>query len=62
MSLFEKTLEECVRWVECVIARGGSSSRGLCIFHTGAADALCFGPTRLTRPVSPEVAAYEGKR
>lgn len=59
MSLFGKTLEEYIRRVECVIARGGSSSQGLCIFHTGAADALCSGPTRPTRPVSPEVAGTE---
>lgn len=62
MSLFDKTLEEYIRHVECVIARGGSSSQGLCIFHTGVADALCSGPTRLTRPVSPKVAGTKKQK
>lgn len=45
-----------------VISHGGSSSPGLCIFHTGAVDALYSGPTHLIHQVSPEVAVYEGKR
>lgn len=59
---FLKTLERYTRRVERFIARGGSSSRGLCIFHTGVADALCSGPTRLTRQVSPEVAGTKKQR
>lgn len=42
--------------VDCVIPHGGSSSQGLCIFHTGAVDALWSGLTHPTHPVSPEVA------
>lgn len=44
-----------MRQTECVIALGGSSSRGLCIFHTGVADALYSGQTHPTHPASPEV-------
>lgn len=47
---------------ECPTDRGGSSSQGLCTFHTGAVDVLCFGPTRPTHLVSPEVSACEGIR
>lgn len=39
----------------CVIARGGSSSPGLYTSRTGAADALCSGPTHPARLVSLEV-------
>lgn len=45
---------------ESPTARGDSSSRGLCIFHTGAGDVLCSGLTRPTHLVSPE--ASESKK
>lgn len=48
--------------MERVIARGGSSSRGLCIFHTGAVGALCSGPTRPARPASPEDAGTKREK
>lgn len=53
--MFREALEQCVRQTECVIALGGSSSQGLCIFHTGVADALYSGQTHPTHPASPEV-------
>lgn len=43
-----------VRRVRGVIVLGGSSIQGSGTFDTGAEDALCSGPTRPARPVSPE--------
>ena len=40
-----------------LIARGGSSSPGLCTSHTGAAGAPCSGQRRPGHRVSPEDAA-----
>lgn len=51
-----------IRPVRCVIVLGGSRIQGSGTFDTGAEGALCSGPTRPARPVSPEDAAYEGKR
>lgn len=61
LSLPGESLEECGSWNDVVIAHGGSNSRGLYIFRTGVADALCSGQTHPARPVSPEDAACEGK-
>lgn len=61
MCVSDKALEEYAGRAECVIALDGSSSRGLCIFHTGVVDAPYSGRTRPSRPASPEVSACEGK-
>lgn len=52
-----KALEECVRRAGRVIALDGSSSRGLCIFRTGAVDAPYSGQTHPSHPASPGVSA-----
>lgn len=62
MSLLAIALGGYTRQVRCVIVLGGSSSPESGTFDTGAEDVLCSGPTRPTRPVSPEDAGTERHR
>lgn len=55
----DKALGGFIRQVRCVIVLGGNSIQGSGTFDTGAEDALCSGPTRPARPVSPEDAATQ---
>lgn len=48
-------------WVEMIIARGGSSSPGLYISHTGVVDALYSGQTHPGHLASPKVAGETNK-
>lgn len=49
-------------WVEMIIARGGSSSPGLYISHTGAADAPYSGLTHPGHLASLKVAGKKIKK
>lgn len=62
MSLLAIALGGYIRQVRFVIVLGGSSSPESGTFDTGAEDVLCSGPTRPTRPVSPEDAGTERQR
>lgn len=61
-SLLDIALGGHIRQVRCVIVLGGSSIQGSGTFDTGAEDALCSGPTRPARLVSPEDAGTERHR